>query len=84
MIIDIIKFKVIGLIESLKNHLIQIINGNSTLDVVLADLLYRRSISNFIIGNFSIKLPDGLKVLVNNRAIVNINIPDHYWRKEYM
>jgi FkbM family methyltransferase len=82
MIIDIVKFKVIGLIESLKNHLIQIINGNSTLDVVLADLLYRRS--NFIIGNFSIKLPDGLRVLVNNRAIINTNIPDHYWRKEYM
>jgi FkbM family methyltransferase len=84
MIIDIVKFKVIGLIESLKNHLIQIINGNPTLDVVLGDLLYIRSTSNFIIGNFSIKLPNGLRVLVNNRAIININIPDHYWRKEYM
>jgi hypothetical protein len=40
MIIDIIKFRVIGLIESLKNHLIQIINGNSMLDVVLVGLLY--------------------------------------------
>jgi hypothetical protein len=69
MTIDIVKFKVIGLIESLKNRLIQIINGNSTLDVILVDLLYRKSISNFIIGNFYINLPDGLRVLVNNRAI---------------
>lgn len=33
---------------------------------------------------FSIELPDGLRVLVNNRAIIDINIPDHCICREYM
>jgi hypothetical protein len=32
----------------------------------------------------SIKWPVRLRVLVNNRALIDISIPDHYTRREYM
>ena len=71
--------------SSLKEDLMHTIKGDLTLDVALVNLLRSvRILRSLIVGNFAVKLPGGLRIFVNDNATLNINIPDHYLRREYM
>jgi len=39
---------------------------------------------NLFIGKAAIKLPDNIKIYINDEATIDINIPDQYIRKEYL
>ena len=71
--------------SSLKEDLMHTIKGDLTLDVALVNLLRSvRILRSLVVGNFAVKLPSGLRIFVNDNATLNINIPDHYLRREYM
>ena len=65
-----------------------LIRKDLTLEVLsvkyLSRLLKRLGVHNLFIGETSIKLPDNIKIYVDNEATIDINIPDHYIRKEYL
>ena len=73
------------LASGLKEDLMHTIKGDLTLDIALVNLLRRvRILKSLIVGNFAVKLPDGLRIFVNDDDTLSINIPDHYLRREYV
>jgi FkbM family methyltransferase len=74
-----------GIALDFKDDLMHTIKGDLTLDVALVNLLRSvRILRSLVVGNFAVKLPGGLRIFVNDNATLNINIPDHYLRREYM
>jgi FkbM family methyltransferase len=74
-----------GIALGFKDDLMHTIKGDLTLDVALVNLLRSvRILRSLVVGNFAVKLPGGLRIFVNDNATLNINIPDHYLRREYM
>ena len=72
---------IVGLTTDLQN----VLRGYSTVEVVLVKYLLRmRMFKQLIMSNIAIKLPDDMKIFINDDATLNINIPDHYLRREYM
>jgi len=74
-----------GIALGFKDDLMHTIKGDLTLNVALVNLLRSvRILRSLVVGNFAVKLPGGLRIFVNDNATLNINIPDHYLRREYM
>jgi FkbM family methyltransferase len=77
------------LIAEVYNDIVNVVHRDMTLEVVLTKWLLNRvtkrlGLHKLFIGRRAIKLPDGVKIYINDEATIYINIPDHYIRKEYL
>ena len=60
------------IVSGLKEDLMHTIKGDLTLDIALVNLLRRVWIlKSLIVGNFAVKLPDGLRIFVNDDATLS-------------
>ena len=83
------RMKVVELLNSrgsIKENFLNLLRGYSTPEVLLVKILYLVKGSVFkplIMGYVVTKLPGNVRIFINDKATLNINIPDFYLRKEY-
>jgi FkbM family methyltransferase len=76
--------RLLNFIVGLSTDFTNLLRGYLTVEVVLIEYLLRmRMFKQLIISNMVIKLPDDIRIFINDEATLDINIPDHYLRKEY-
>jgi len=69
---------------SIKEDFISLLRGYLTPEVLLASYLVKgRMLKPLIMGRIVIKLPGNVRIFINDKATLSINIPDFYIRKEY-
>jgi FkbM family methyltransferase len=77
--------KIIKLLSFFKNDVINLLRGHFTPSTILAMYVSKMGVLKpVIMGNIAIKLPDNIRIFVNDGATLGINIPDLYVRMEYM
>jgi FkbM family methyltransferase len=76
------------LFDEVYSDTMALIRKDLTLEVFLAKylikLLKKLDMHNLFIGRAVIKLPDNIKIYINDETTIDINIPDQYIRKEYL
>jgi hypothetical protein len=77
------------LIAEAYNDIVNVMHRDMTLEAVLTKWLHNRvtkklGLHKLFIGRRAIKLPNDVKIYINDEATIHINIPDHYIRKEYL
>lgn len=76
---------ILGLIRGLRYDLINFFKGDLSLQSSLVYFLLKVKLFKSLITNgMAIKLPGNMKIMIDSEATLNINIPDHYLRKEYL
>ena len=51
---------------------------------MLVEAMPRSLFNSLVLGRVMVRLPDGSRVFVNDRATIDVNFYDHYVRREYM
>jgi methyltransferase, FkbM family len=74
----------LGWVLSARRGLTRLFRGELTPSVMLVEAMPRSLFNSLVLGRVVVRLSDGSRVFVNDRATKDINFYDHYVRREYM